>query len=482
MGVAILTTGVLAWGTLAFGGGYPWARGPLALACAGVGLYGLVATRRDGPLRNVWLWLGLGTLVAACLVQLIPLPQSVLTSVSPSTDRLLREHDLQYAVASQVAGRVAGPLQIDPPAHSLSIDPDRTIVGAALLSALTIFLMGLVRLFGRGGVSRAVVGIVGLGSVVAIIGIVQKSLLGDDAFSGMRIYGLWEPENLLTTPFGPFTNKNHFAGWMVMVLPLTLGYLMARLDRSARRGRSTVRDWLVWLSTPSGGPVLIVLFATIVMGTSLAMTASRSGIGAFGLATAVLVLVVVRTFRPGRGRRITVAALLTVLLLSLGWAGSAVVVQRFGETPESMQLRLAAWADATRMARDFPLTGTGLNTYGTASIFYSSGDVGLHFQEAHNDYLQIIAEGGLLLVAPVALVIGLFVRSVRHAFLDDRSRRVSSWVRVGAVTGIMAIALQSFVEFSLQMPGNAAMFTVLAAIAIRRPPSPVRSAGAPGHQ
>ncbi|MDO8677214.1 MAG: hypothetical protein Q7R30_01425 [Acidobacteriota bacterium] len=57
-----------------------------------------------------------------------------------------------------------------------------------------------------------------------------------------------------------------------------------------------------------------------------------------------------------------------------------------------------------------------------------------------------------------------FAWEVRRRFRED----VGSiwWIRMGAVIGLVAIALQSIAEFSLQMPGNAALFAVVAGLAI----------------
>src|SRR5262249_39372387 len=89
--------------------------------------------------------------------------------------------------------------------------------------------------------------------------------------------------------------------------------------------------------------------------------------------------------------------------------------------------------------------------------------------EAHNDYLQLAAEGGLLVGVPIALTLVLFVDGIRRRFSSDEDDRTTSWIRFGAATGLAAIGLQSLVEFSLQMPGNAVAFVVLAAIALHRP-------------
>jgi O-antigen ligase len=92
----------------------------------------------------------------------------------------------------------------------------------------------------------------------------------------------------------------------------------------------------------------------------------------------------------------------------------------------------------------------------------------LHFAEAHDDYLQLLAEGGVLLAVPAVVVIALFVREVRHRFRERLDDLTGYWIRVGAVTGVVAIGLQELVDFSLQMPGNAALFALLCAIAVRR--------------
>jgi len=82
---------------------------------------------------------------------------------------------------------------------------------------------------------------------------------------------------------------------------------------------------------------------------------------------------------------------------------------------------------------------------------------------------------------PAHLLAGLFAREVRRRFRERRDDRTGYWIRLGAVTGLVAIAFQEIVEFSLQMPGNAAFFTVLCAIAVRRASvkNPRRGPGAP---
>jgi len=168
-----------------------------------------------------------------------------------------------------------------------------------------------------------------------------------------------------------------------------------------------------------------------------------------------------------RNAALVIGGLVGLLVLALGWAGADAEIGRFITETDSAQLRLRAWRIALDIFRDFPVLGSGINTFGTATILYQS-DGGAHYIQAHNDYLQLLAEGGLLVAALLAVALIALSRAIGRRFRDDPDPE-SYWVRVGAVIGLLAIGLQSLVEFSLQMPGNAALFVVLVAMAVYEP-------------
>jgi O-antigen ligase len=134
-------------------------------------------------------------------------------------------------------------------------------------------------------------------------------------------------------------------------------------------------------------------------------------------------------------------------------------------------MRREAWSDTIGIIRHFPVAGSGFNTYGTAMMVYQTRNKGLHFQEAHNEYLQLAAEGGALLGIPILVAIGLFARDVRRRFREAPKAGSTYTLRVGATVGLVSIAMQSLLEFSLQMPGNAVLFVILAAIALHQSPN-----------
>lgn len=476
---------IVAWGALAFGAVYPWAWRPLITACAVVGVAAWIVAWRKGARANDGPVLAsLGCVALAALSQLAPLPRDTRLAISPGNEALLLEQNLEYAVALRMSGVTADgsgpavPRSVE--SQPLSIAPTATARAVVLLVGFTILLGGLTRLFHVTGVRRLCTGLVVIGALLAVIGIVQKATLGDHAALGMRIYGFWAPQNPLTTPFGPFVNKNHFAGWMLMTLPVALGLGLGWADRARRWMGQGWRDAMGWLSSPDVGKLQLTAIAGLLMGVSLTMTKSRSGIAGFLLAATVGTVVVGRRFGTGHSRWVAVGGLLLVVTGIFAWAGVD-VGERFSAGAGAVDLRRHIWSDSTRVVRDFPLVGTGLNTFGQAMLSYQSTLRATHFQEAHNDYLQILVEGGLLIALPAAAALLLLARAIRHRFRLQQDDAMTYWLRFGATMGLVAIGLQSLVEFSLQMPGNAALCVVLMAVAMHQTPTRYtrRHAGGP---
>jgi O-antigen ligase len=441
----------IAWGVFAFGAVYPWAYWPLA--AASVGLAACVALNGERmPLcaSERWLAAGLVVFALAALLQLVPLHVSTLTAISPETVKALGA--LNLAIASRALEW-----------HELSIAPHATTVGIVLFTALVLLAAACCALFSAYGARSFASAVAILGGIVAVVGIVQQPLANG------KIYGFWTPfEGGLM--FGPFVNRNHFAGWMLMALPLTLGLFLGSLSRAMHGVKPAWRDRLVWFSSAEANHLVLLAAAAVIMALSLVLTMSRSGFTAVAVAIVITGGAVARKQRIGGRASVGLAYLALLVLVVVAWAGADVLASRFSSTDWSdLNARRGAWADAGAVRARFPLAGTGLNTYGTAMVLYQQHNLDYRYTEAHNDYLQLAAEGGLLLTVPAAFSVLAFAFAVRRRFVDETSA-MSYWLRVGAVTGIAAIAVQETVEFSLQMPGNAALFAALCGIALHRAP------------
>jgi O-antigen ligase len=295
--------------------------------------------------------------------------------------------------------------------------------------------------------------------VVALIGIIQKPL-----YHG-ALYGIWIPRNI-GTPFGPFVNRNHFAGWTAMAIPLAIGSIAAAIDQARDYVRPSLSGWVAWMGSRAGSRVQHAALAALLMGLALALSLSRSGIVSLIAALTVCGIAGAKRRYHAVGRIAAVTSVVAATALIVAWASPDVLAARFAAPSTStLSGRLPIWTLDVQMVRDFWTTGAGLNAYSTATLFYPEAVPGFHLREAHNDYLQLAIEGGLLVGVPIVVTVAAFVVAVRRRFRSTRGSFY--WVRLGAVTGIVAIACQSLADFSLQMPGNAALFAALCGLALQ---------------
>jgi O-antigen ligase len=434
----------IAWGALAFGAVYPWAFLPLAVTLLGIAAWQWRPSRPAGLLP----WTAV-LLVAAVAAQLVPLGVGTLTRISPAALRVVASLDV--AVANGFAT-----------SHPLSIHPagTRLALGAVVLALLWIPTCAAI-LQQPGVLHRLARQMVILGTVVAVIGLAHKA-----TFNG-KVLWMWEPEFFAVNSFGPFVNRNHFAGWMLLVLTVTVGMLFGRLQSSGLSAASRLREYVLWIGSSAGTPVLLTAAAALVMASALIWTMSRSGIAAAGVAMTVMCVAAVRRFSTSGGRWLVAGSVSAALIGVVSWRGTDTMVDWYSRTG-TLQWRIDLWHDTWPAVREFWLTGAGLNTFGTLFLVQPRTDPRFFPRAAHNDYLQLALEGGLLVGIPALLLAVAIVREIVRG-LKAPQDDATWWIRMGAVAGIAGMAIQEISEFSLQVPGVFLLFATLVAIAIHTP-------------
>jgi O-antigen ligase len=448
-----LVVTLIALATLAFGAVYPWAYLPLYAAAALIGVITLVRGGVRAELRPltaalVLVWVAVG-------VQLVPMPRGLLDLVSPRAPALLSAFSVPFAT---------GAVTIWP----LSIDPSDTRVALLALAAFVLYVVGLSSQLGGNRLRQMPTALALFAVPLALFGILSREYNTKD-----QLYWFWQPEQGGGDLFGPFVNRNHFGGWMLMAVCVLVGGLIGQLERTLQELTRRPRRRIEWLSSADANAMIRMGLVVAITVISLFWTLSRSAMTGFAVATAAFAWLTLRRRAIGTTRRTAVlAALGAIALAGIVWRGPTRLVAWF-QFPNELSVvgRLDAWRDGWQVVRNFPLTGTGLNTYSDAMLFFQTGNRNYHLAQAHNDYLQLLAEGGLLIAIPVAIAIVLLARAVRRNLRAAEAEARGYWVRAGAAIGMLAIGVQELFEFSLQMPANTLLFCTLAALSL----APVRS-------
>jgi O-antigen ligase len=457
----VVLVAAIAWPAIAFCGVYPWAYTTLMVLCAVFASCALVGCgwRVDAVLAACAV-----SVAAAVLLQLVPLSPATLQTVSPAGARFLAQQDLGYTL-----GSISGPVW-----HPLSLNPAATWRFLGFFASLAAVFAGVTSLGTAMSLRFVPVTVTAVGSMLALAAIIQ-------AGAGSNLmYGVWAPETHAAV-FGPFVNRNHFATSMLLAIPVAMAQCAAQLEALAHEAgpRSTIVELL---GAPRAGPVLLTAFACVLMSVALLTTGSRSGFGGFVVIATGVVWLYVRRRKSIRAAAPAAALVLALAVVAVGWIGWRPIAARINELPGTrLSGRLDAWSEAGRIARDFWLTGSGLNTYATTMLTYHEPNVRDFFRTPHNDYLQALCDGGALVGLPLLATIGvLAVRIARGATNPANSRSLDQWTRYGAAVGLTAVACQELVDFGLQTPANAVLFVVLAAYAAGPRPAGRSKRGADG--
>jgi O-antigen ligase len=436
---------------------YPWVWIPAGCAVA---LLTVFVVSRDAD-RTVVTTTDVALAISAIAIvfQLVPLPVWWLRAADPHA--LTVRASLWLTTPDAAAGHLP-----------ISIVPDDTFAALGIFASAVLLFWTCRRICESGGTGRLVRSVAVIGLVASTAAIVQRAQSHD------LLYGIWRPLDAGARPYGPFVNRNHFATWIVMACPLVFGYLLAR---APSRAPSRLISQRVVAALKHLGSMRIWLVASVcVMTLALLISASRSGL--IGLMCAMVASMLLRRKDAELAiRRWTIVQAVVLAMAALSFASFDALLNRFDETLQPSQTgrgRSAIWADTGRMIRDFPMTGTGAGTFGTGITVYQTAEPGYSIGNAHNHYLQLAAEGGVLVVVPAALTIAAFFALCARRLKEDTGR--DYLVRAGAVAGIVAVLLQSFWETGLRMPANAMLLAVLAAIATHSPS--VLNQRVPNHQ
>jgi len=283
-----------------------------------------------------------------------------------------------------------------------------------------------------------------LGFAVALLGIIQH-------FTSEGTVYWYRQLRQGGDVFGPYVNRNHFAGFIELVAPVGLSLLVFRGLR---------RDLF---------PMVSVL--TVVPVGALILSGSRGGIVSFAFEVGVLILLA-RTRRGPEGARliaISIVALATFALIA--WLGAGKQIARFSKTrvgDVSLGRRASMFRGAEHVFFEHPIKGAGLGTIVDVYPRYETVYDGRVVDHIHNDYMEALAETGLLGGLCGMAFLWLLYREARRAFTAEQGH-FSRALHAAGITAVSGLLVHSFVDFNLHIPSNALLFLLQAYVATSPP-------------
>jgi O-antigen ligase len=251
--------------------------------------------------------------------------------------------------------------------------------------------------------------------------------------------------------FGPYVNRNDFAGFVELTLPVGLSLLVFRGVR---------RDLF---------PLVTVL--TVVPVSAMLLAGSRGGILCLVFEVAILALLGRARRGADRPRVAPIAMVILAALALIAWVGVGKAIERLSTLPSkdvSISRRFSMSRGALHMFLDHPFAGTGVGAMVAAYPRYETHYDGLVVDHVHDDYVEALAETGLLGAICGVSFLWLLFREARKNFETDQSH-FSRALHASAVVALAGLLLHSFVDFNLHIPGNALLFLLQAHIATSMP-------------
>jgi O-antigen ligase len=378
------------------------------------------------------------------LVQLIPLPADFVRFISPSTYSV-------YAPVISVSGGEWIPLAIN---QKATLQEFFRISCYSLFYILTIQLLSM-----DGRLKKTVFTVIGLAAGIALLAIIQQVDSPDKIYWFRTV-----PQN--ASPFGPWINPNQFAGFMEMMSPLALGFFLFCRPRVPLD--LTLREKVVNFFTMPGSNLYLFLgSAAILMALSVFISLCRGGILTITISAFVFMLLY-NMKKPKHGR-VAILVITGSVIIAVSWFGWETIISEFnhGFSPsgELSDGRFFLWADSLRIIQSFSLFGTGFGTFIDIFPSFRSFPGYSIFDHAHNDYLELLTDGGIIGFT----LAGWFVLAVlRHGWkmIRVRNDQYAVLLGIGALTGIMAMLIHSITDFNMHNGADGLYFFFLCGLLV----------------
>ncbi len=371
------------------------------------------------------------------LVYLLPLPETLLAQ--------LPGRGLYAQVAASVGYAEWA---------SLSLAPGMTEAALyALFPPLALFFA--VYLLPENQVRVLVYMLVGMATAQALLGLLQYGA------GTQSVFYLGNPYAASKSAAGTYVNRDHLAGMLAMVLPITLALLAAKIGHGGR-SRKHWRGRIAFFSTIKGHQAILFGALAVLLLLGLVFTRSRAGVA---LAMLGLLFSLFAFARRLGGNNVygTLGTVIAVALVLAVEIGLAPILDRFSHDP-LQDSRLAIYSSSLHAIGQFFPFGAGSGAYPAVYPLFQPAELGHVFvNHAHNDYLEALFGQGVFALFLMLFGLMLYLRQWKRVWIKGRWGGFR-FIQAGAGIGLLLMLMHAMLDFNLQIPANTLYFAFLAAV------------------
>jgi O-antigen ligase len=381
------------------------------------------------------------------IVQMLPLPKFIVKIFSPSSyasqERFLPDFSERHFI-------------------SFSLIPAYTLREG--LEILAYFLLGFLivkTVTGRKQIMRIFYVLTGMGVFQALYGLFEL-------YNKIPRILFYEKMYNLDSVSGTFVNRNHFSGYMEMVIPLAVGLVIAKIDLFSLMNLRW-KDRILRLSEKGLSTSILLSVSIVVMAVAVIFSKSRSGLFLLLFAFILFLGMIVLFFRRSKDqKRLTrnfVAGVFIVIIFVSLYIGIDATIERFALDKLLREGRPTYWANTVELFTDYPLFGTGLGTFPSLYPDRESGETLIRLYHAHNDYLEYFEELGIV---GMVLLLGGILYVLVKSFIVWKGRRHPEvkGLGLGGIIAVTCMLIHSLTDFNLHIPANMLLFSVAISLTV----------------
>lgn len=340
---------------------------------------------------------------------------------------------------------------------SLSLAPFHTLrEGLELLTYVFIGFLIIKTVTRSRQIKKILYVLIGMGVFEAVYGIFEL-------FRDHPRLLFYKKEINLDFVTGTFVNQNHLTGYLEMIIPLSIGLIIVRID-SLQLIHNKWREKIVYFAGHGLAGNLFLVASAVVMSAAVVLSKNRSGFFLVFFSFILFFELTILYFRRipfiREGIKFILKGVFVFIAIVALYVGVGATLSRFSPEKLFQGDRTQYWSTLTEVIKDFPLFGTGLGTFASVYPGYESERTyGLLFH-AHNDYLEYFSELGIIGSVLFFGALILFFLTSFNAWKERRNPYMKG-LGLGTIVALIVISAHSLTDFNLHIPANMLLFSVL---------------------